>query len=401
MAKKYISHQLIWLLVIIATPITGTSCDSCNRTAKTKPTSTTPIDNADSESSASSGYASDNSGSTSSVSSAPSNFSSGSTSSSRSSSSSPPPTDFAGLPNIGNTCYMNAALQIIAALYKDKVPSNSGLGKIVTQINNGDQPLTRSDIDEFVKSLPKNAKDMATSGGEQDPHEFILNLEKELNLDPIVCSNRLLFRTEERENNKQVFRLRQQTNSCNGCEHQLFVDIDKEGTTQRSLSEMIELSREELINNRPVVRRSDPCLCHQGSKSSFLEKNEKNLSFQNPESPNLKHYIQQQVIDKRKIPSVLYVQLKRFTTENTKIQTPVHGTFELTIKPDPNLNEIIHFDLHGFIVHEGSTNSGHYMAYIKRNGKWYQANDTSITSMNESEAISESKKGYLFFYKKK
>lgn len=106
-------------------------------------------------------------------------------------------------------------------------------------------------------------------------------------------------------------------------------------------------------------------------------------------------------MSKSKIPSILYVQLKRFTNENTKIETAVDGTFELTIKPDPNLNETIHFDLHGFILHTGSTNGGHYIAYVKRNEKWYEANDSSITQMSESTAIDKSKQAYLLFYKKK
>lgn len=44
----------------------------------------------------------------------------------------------------------------------------------------------------------------------------------------------------------------------------------------------------------------------------------------------------------------------------------------------PNLHPIQKFELYAFIHHRGELNNGHYMAYAKKDGRWYLFNDKIV-----------------------
>ena len=45
------------------------------------------------------------------------------------------------------------------------------------------------------------------------------------------------------------------------------------------------------------------------------------------------------------------------------------------------------FELFGLTVHIGNLNMGHYLAYAKRYGKWYEFNDEEFKQVKESDAL--------------
>ncbi|MGI2257354.1 hypothetical protein ACRRVD_02190 [Candidatus Cardinium hertigii] len=402
MAKKYICHQLIWVFLIIAIHIIGGSCDSCNRnrpsTPKSTPTPTptapTPIDNSDAKSSTSSGYASNRSGSASSSSSASSNFSSGSPSSNRSSSPDPA-TDFAGLPNTSNTCYMNAVLQIIAALYEDKVQTHNGLKDLVKQINDRHEPLDSTEIEKFVTSLPKNAQKLAESHQQQDPVEFINGIMEEIQfLDSIECIESLIFKK-----GKEVYEYNH--NPAFYAEpHHAVLTIEIKQVPK--LTTMIQDYQYELVKEGTDLNGIDlnGCSLLKRNLPTYVEVYEKELKDYTQESNN-NNYITYKVF--HKLPEKICIRLNRFDRDGTKINTDVTDALSIAIQPDPSKRTTTLFDLHGFIVHKGrSWQGGHYIAYVKRNGKWYEANDKLINPIDKLKSIEEkSKEAYLLFYKKK
>lgn len=55
------------------------------------------------------------------------------------------------------------------------------------------------------------------------------------------------------------------------------------------------------------------------------------------------------------------------------------------------------YELTGAIIHLGSNiNSGHYVAYIKIDGKWVLFNDSKVAVVDKPVL----EKGYLYFFKR-
>jgi ubiquitin C-terminal hydrolase len=56
------------------------------------------------------------------------------------------------------------------------------------------------------------------------------------------------------------------------------------------------------------------------------------------------------------------------------------------------------YELFALTVHIGTLDMGHYIAYTKRNGKWYLFNDEDYEMVKEGDAINQ--EAYLLFYRK-
>jgi len=102
-------------------------------------------------------------------------------------------------------------------------------------------------------------------------------------------------------------------------------------------------------------------------------------------------------------PKILIVHFKRFDNNGNKIDNMINF-------PLNNLNLTKYcvgydkynsvYDLYGICNHQGSLNGGHYFAYCKNlNGKWYNYNDSSVREISESSVLTSS--AYCLFYRKK
>ena len=103
------------------------------------------------------------------------------------------------------------------------------------------------------------------------------------------------------------------------------------------------------------------------------------------------------------LPTILVVDIKRFSASNKKNQILID--FPLT-----NLNlskyvigynkETYIYDLYGVCNHSGSTLGGHYTSFVKNaNDKWYHYNDTVVSEVTMEQIVSS--KAYCFFYRKR
>ncbi|ETB62370.1 hypothetical protein YYC_00956 [Plasmodium yoelii 17X] len=120
-------------------------------------------------------------------------------------------------------------------------------------------------------------------------------------------------------------------------------------------------------------------------------------------------------LDLFRMPIVLILHLKRFNNSNrwlrTKIDSYVYYPHKeneyLDMTPyilpdglkhmksfDPNYLPL--YELIGVNCHTGGLGGGHYFAYVKLNGQWYNFNDTYVTTINESQI--NTKNAYLLFY---
>lgn len=109
------------------------------------------------------------------------------------------------------------------------------------------------------------------------------------------------------------------------------------------------------------------------------------------------------------IPEYLIIQLKRFDSQQKKINKNVEVPFELNISNYINgkvtdKSKYV-YDLIGIVNHSGIYGGGHYIAYVKKNIKgkdtWFYCDDSPITieEVTSEEVKNEvNKEGYLFFY---
>ena len=102
-------------------------------------------------------------------------------------------------------------------------------------------------------------------------------------------------------------------------------------------------------------------------------------------------------------PDILVIDIKRFNSMNRKNQVMVDFPLE-----NLNLSKYVIgyeknkyvYDLYGVCNHSGSVMGGHYTSFVKNaNGKWYHYNDTNVSEVGMIKQI-VTPKAYCFFYRK-
>ena len=117
------------------------------------------------------------------------------------------------------------------------------------------------------------------------------------------------------------------------------------------------------------------------------------------------HIISQKSIKIWNAPKVLIICLKRFFTKHNGI----FKNNQFVGFPIDNLNLVKYcegydkfnsiYNLYGICNHSGGSGGGHYYAYCRNsNDKWYEYNDKRVTEINKSLIITDN--AYCLFYKK-
>ncbi|MDR1473649.1 MAG: hypothetical protein LBI41_03725 [Lactobacillales bacterium] len=102
-------------------------------------------------------------------------------------------------------------------------------------------------------------------------------------------------------------------------------------------------------------------------------------------------------------PTYFTVQLKRFRQNTdgsfTKDDSPV--AYPEEFDASRYVKDAGKYKLNGVICHYGTLNGGHYTSYVKNNGQWFLCNDSSITPVSKEEALSKVQNAYVLTYLKK
>jgi len=101
-----------------------------------------------------------------------------------------------------------------------------------------------------------------------------------------------------------------------------------------------------------------------------------------------------------KFPKILIVCFKRFNNNMRKINSLIDFPLSLDLNQYCEGYEMDNnFDLYGICNHSGGPSGGHYYSFCKnKNGNWYTYNDSSVIKMNEEDIITNS--AYCLFYRK-
>lgn len=103
------------------------------------------------------------------------------------------------------------------------------------------------------------------------------------------------------------------------------------------------------------------------------------------------------------LPTIMIIDLKRFTQslkkDNTMIEIPINNLDMRKYVNEYNSESYI-YDLFGICNHFGSVNNGHYTSFVRNaNGKWYHYDDMNVNEVEDNNIISSN--AYCLFFRKK
>lgn len=290
-------------------------------------------------------------------------------------------TSIAGFRNIGNTCFMNSAIQTLIRcdLLTKFMLSHEFTGPLSNTYKNLLFNYTREKIlspGEVKHVLGKRFRRFM-GFNQQDAHEFFIDfldiLEEEFKIDEKLTE-------DERKTVSILFDCKINT-IIKSCE-----------TKQKS--SIIEPVRSLAVAISDTQRISlESCLLNF-IKSETLD-DPANLW----EAPDGNKEVATKTSIIKEFPPYLAFQVKRFTFTKgfggKKLSTSINVKHKWTSLLFP---EGKYYELSGFIFQSGSFYGGHYVSYGKIDGQWYCFNDSSVNKIDDKSVNLIAQKAYMLFY---
>lgn len=286
-----------------------------------------------------------------------------------------------GIPNIGNSCYMNAVLQIFKTLYPDvfKEALNNNQATLVAQagkaimdqIKDDKAPATQEAAQAFRAAIEsEEGLGWKVGSGQQDAEELLTKLFAILNPSKIAMPSLLT-----KKSNGQS-RLTDTSNSCS----MLLIHLEASSPAMQ-----------DLLDTR--FQEEDVQCDFDGTGANVPCKKKMQLG------------------DLSQLPkNILPIHVERSATKgghtgvpyaSSKVEDPIQDPCSITIRKEHQTNgtQDKPYTLVAFIQHTGSSiDGGHYVAYAQRGGQWVRYDDASVSAVTPEEAGKAAEQAYVYFY---
>ena len=293
-----------------------------------------------------------------------------------------------GLPNVGNTCYLNAGLQVIARLYpnlfshkQDNRIAQHGKSIIEKLTSQNSTGVNTTEAGAFRDNL------IQTYNVGKRPHDQLQQYQQE---DAAPVFNFLLQQAKVKEVESYRTKVHPEgryattTTSEPNTGPTLVLPLTKVSAAVTMNQLVAKSLRGERVTDVKWGQDDEEVLddAVMGDKLSF--NNLKDLSN-----------------------SILPIWVHRFGQTNNgdtgsaeKINTSITNPFSLNISAEHLIEQSPYTGkLVGFIHHVGGLHGGHYTAYVQHaSGAWVCYNDTHVTTL-DTPPLQEAQKAYIYFYK--
>ncbi|MDR2677799.1 MAG: hypothetical protein LBB26_04585 [Puniceicoccales bacterium] len=329
----------------------------------------------------------------------------------------------AGTPNLGNTCYMNACLQVLfrcklfvgairvlcKILNKDaKFDVIRSLGKIFEYYANpvvGEgriQPCPREIVEDFFNALNVSGAWSYSTNVSMDASEFLMallnHIEELLNdLRTHAISSCVNMALESNAINESDVAVLRQVKL-----YQPDEDVDVRADVDLGLFCVQKIYAQEIVDGQPVGNPYEfdggekslvvPVVVAEGSLELALKALTKPERIDGVELRGSSEGRSGSIERRAKffaLPPVLGFHLKRFEYDGTRTQKN-DGRFgfpdKLNMTPYTSWpGGSASYELSCIVVHGGTGDGGHYTTYVKIDGEWCKFNDSDVRAVQPSE----------------
>lgn len=286
-----------------------------------------------------------------------------------------------GLPNVGNSCYFNAFIQVVKPLMFEILNKE----KLQPVFEKNDA----SEQDKFTNELIIATNNFFTKyfAGENFNEEYkkIYIIINHIRKFPIGSqqdsSEAISLITDIVKNYDHLKYLTtvgfNQVIECNNCSYYKICDIQEEAML---ISNTLQTTPEQTISFKHFLGNMLTKCDFEPTKSNEFKCN---CNHNNNPSLNIKTVL-------TKMPKYLTINVGRYDNDKRKITKPIDIAQQFKITTPINLNDFItrknndkieyNYELIGIAVHHGfSLNGGHYVAYCKVGNQWYYCNDGHVS----------------------